>query len=248
MVNTITGVRSTLLVGIVAAASLVAAQSPATTPTITSVSKITTAQHQTITITGTGFGTHSAYTGTTKFISLDDQTKKWEAGFSPDLDTVTLIVNSWTNTKIVLGGFAGKWGTSNFTLAVGNKEDIKIWNAQSSGGTLGASCGTSCATKTVTVAKATTSTEVRSTPSSSVYGQPVRFTAVVTSGDGAPPDGGKVSVHEGRRSAGKRNVAGRHCALHNLNAGFRHTLDQGCVRRQRGFRQYPGRRLRPFDS
>src|SRR5579864_1049741 len=148
MVNTITGVGSTLLVGIVAAASLVAAQSPATTPKITSVSKITTAQHQTITITGTGFGTHSAYTGTTKFISLDDQTKKWEAGFSPDLDTVTLIVNSWTNTKIVLGGFAGKWGTSNFTLAVGNKEDIKIWNAQGAGGALGASCGTTCATKT----------------------------------------------------------------------------------------------------
>src|ERR1700733_8371370 len=154
MVKVMTGPRSLILLGIVAVASLLAAQEPATSPKSSSISKITTAEHQTITITGSGFGTHSAYTGTTKFISLDDQTKKWEAGFSPDLDTVTLIVNSWTNTKIVLGGFAGKWGTQNFTLAVGNKEDIKIWNAQSSGGALGASCGTSCATKTVTVAAA----------------------------------------------------------------------------------------------
>jgi hypothetical protein len=208
MANRLMGPRSVILMGVVAAASLVAAQSPATTPKITSVSKITTAEHQTITITGTGFGTHSAYTGTTKFISLYDSTKKWEAGFSPDLDTVTLIVNSWTNTKIVLGGFAGKWGTQNFTLAVGNKEDVKIWNAQSSGGTEGASCGSSCASKTVTVAAAATSTEIRSTPTSSVYGQPVRFTAVVTSGDGAPPDGGKVLFMRGEEVLGSGTLRG----------------------------------------
>jgi hypothetical protein len=208
MVSITTGVRSALLAGFVAVASLVAAQSPTTKPKITSVSKITTAQHQTITITGSGFGTHKAYTGTTKFISLYDQTKKWEAGFSPDLDTVTLIVNSWTDTKITLGGFAGKWGTSNFTLNAGDSEVIKIWNAQSSGGTLGASCGSTCGTKTVTVAKATTSTEVRSTPTSSVYGQPVRFTAVVTSGDGAPPDGGKVLFMSGEEVLGSGTLRG----------------------------------------
>ncbi len=208
MVNIITGPRPMILIGIVAAASLVAAQSPATTPKITSVSKITTAQHQTITITGSGFGTHSAYTGTTKFISLDDQTKKWEAGFSPDLDTVTLIVNSWTNTKITLGGFAGKWGTSNFTLAVGNKEDIKIWNAQSSGGKFGASCGASCVSKTVTIVAAATSTEIRSSPNPSVYGQPVRLTAVVTSGDGVPPDGGKVLFMRGEEVLGSGTLRG----------------------------------------
>jgi hypothetical protein len=194
------------LIGIVAAASLVAAQSDATTPKITSVSKITTAEHQTITITGSGFGTHKAYTGTTKFISLDDQTKKWEAGFSPDSDTVTLIVNSWTNTKITLGGFAGKWGTSNFTLAVGNKEDIKIWNAQSAGGAFGASCSSSCVSKTVTIAKASTSTEIHASLNSSVYGQPVRFTAVVTSGDGAPPDGGKVRFMRGEEVLGSATL------------------------------------------
>lgn len=220
MVNSIAGVRPMILIGIVAAASFVAAQSP-TTPKITSISKITTAEHQTITITGSGFGTHKAYTGTTKFISLDDQTKKWEAGFSPDLDTVTLIVNSWTNTKITLGGFAGKWGTSNFTLNVGDKEDIKIWNAQSSGGTLGATCGASCVSKTVTIVAAPTSTEIRSSPNPSVYGQPVRFTAVVTSGDGVPPDGGKVLFIRGEEVLGSGTLRGgvAHFTVSTLDFG-----------------------------
>jgi hypothetical protein len=40
-----------------------------TTPKITSVSKITTKKHQTITIKGTGFGTHKAYTGDTDYIA-----------------------------------------------------------------------------------------------------------------------------------------------------------------------------------
>jgi hypothetical protein len=208
MVKLTLGPCCLMLLGVVAAASITEAQTPATTPKITSVSKITTAQHQTITITGTGFGTHSAYTGTTKFISLYDSTKKWEAGFSPDLDTVTLIVNSWTNTKIVLGGFAGKWGTQNFTLAVGNSEVVKIWNAQSSGGSEGASCGSSCASKTVTVAAAATSTELRSSKSSTVYGEPVTFTAVVTSSGGVPPDGEKVSFMVGEQVLGVGTLHG----------------------------------------
>src|SRR5471030_767040 len=121
MVTRILRRSSVMLLAIVAASSIAVAQvsgGPATTPKITSVSKITTAQHQTITITGTGFGTHKPYTGNSDFISFYDQSKKWEAGYQPDADTVTLIVHSWTNTKITLGGFAGKWGTSNFTLAV----------------------------------------------------------------------------------------------------------------------------------
>ncbi|MGA7219708.1 MAG: IPT/TIG domain-containing protein, partial [Candidatus Sulfotelmatobacter sp.] len=106
-----------ILLGIVAVASVVAAQTDpdTTTPKITSISKITTAKDQTITITGTGFGTHAAYTGDTNYISFYDETKKWEAGYKPDNDTVTLIVNSWTNTKITVGGFAGAWGTDGYT-------------------------------------------------------------------------------------------------------------------------------------
>lgn len=203
MATQILGRASMILLGVVAASSMAVAQvadvpdAPDATVKITSVSKITTAQHQTITITGSGFGTHKAYTGTSPFISLLDTSKKWEAGFKPDGDTVTLIVLGWTNTKITLGGFAGKWGTQNFTLAVNNKEKVTIWNAQSAGGSLGGACSSSCAAKTVTVAAAFTTTNISSTPNPSVSGEPVTLTAVVTSGDGVPPDGGKVRFMKG---------------------------------------------------
>ena len=74
---------SVMLLGIVAVSSLAVAQVSdlaATKPHITAVSMVSTAKHQTITITGTGFGTHKAYTGTSPYISLDDKTKSWEAG------------------------------------------------------------------------------------------------------------------------------------------------------------------------
>jgi hypothetical protein len=144
----------------------------AATPKITSVSKITTKQHQTITIKGSGFGTHKAYTGNTDFISLRDLSKHpiWEAGYKVDDDTVTLIVNKWDNTEIVLGGFSGKWGTSNFTLAKGNVEWVRVWNAQT---------GKGPAAKKVTVSAAATT--VASSRNPSVYGESVTFTAEVDS-------------------------------------------------------------------
>src|SRR5580658_1625548 len=83
------------LLGFIAAASVAAAnvseKAPAP-PKITSVSKITTSRLQTITIKGTGFGKFHAYTGTSPFIQLRDLSKHpiWEAGYSPDGDTVTL--------------------------------------------------------------------------------------------------------------------------------------------------------------
>jgi Bacterial Ig-like domain (group 3) len=211
MVTLILRRSSLLLMGIVAASSIAVAQVSdvsATTPKITSVSTITTAQHQTITITGSGFGTHKAYTGDSPYISFYDQNKRWEAGYQPDLDTVTLIVHSWTNTKITLGGFAGKWGTQNFTLAVGNKEKIRIFNAQGAGGPVGLACPPGCATKTVVVAAALTRTEISSNPNPSVNGLPVTFTAVVTSGDGVPPDGGKVLFVKGNEILGSGMLHG----------------------------------------
>lgn len=124
------------LLCIVAAASASAAVKPpstSTTPKITSVSKISTAQYQTITIKGTGFGTYHAYTGDSNYISLLDLSTKprgWEAGYAPDGDTVTLEIKSWTNTEIVIGGFKGKWNTEYFHLTKGDKEKISIWNWQ----------------------------------------------------------------------------------------------------------------------
>ncbi len=197
-----------MLLSIVAASAFAAAQVSAAAPKITSISKVTTAKHQTITITGSGFGTHKAYTGNSPFISLYDQNRKWEAGYQPDGDTVTLIVHSWTDTKITLGGFAGKWGTSNFTLAVGNKVKFRVWNAQSAGGPVGLACTAGCVTKTATVAAALTMTELSSSPNPSVGGQPVTLTALVTSADGVPADGGKVLFVNGRQILGMGTLHG----------------------------------------
>lgn len=131
---------------------------------------------------------------------LDESTTpQWQAGYSGFNDTVTLIVHKWTNTMITLGGFAGAWGTDGYTLAVGNHEKVSIWNAQTGDGP---------ANKTVPVVAADTSTELRSSPNPSVYGEPVTFTAVVTSADGVPRDGGKVLFMKGTEVLGSGTLRG----------------------------------------
>jgi hypothetical protein len=164
-------------------------------PKITSISKITTAQLQTIVIKGSGFGTQSPYTGDSDYISLLDQTKKprWQAGYLPYNDTVTLIVQQWEDSKITLGGFSGAWGTLDYTLAIGDKEQVKVWNAQSGDGP---------ATKDVKIQGAEPTTTLSSSLNPSTYGQPVTFTAVVTSSAGPPPDGETVTFMQGETVLG----------------------------------------------
>jgi hypothetical protein len=193
-----------VLLGIIAAASVAVAQDideSAPKPKITSVSKITTKQFQTITIKGTGFGTHDAYTGDTDFISLLDLTKKpvWEAGYKKDNDTVTLIVHKWENTEIVLGGFSGDWGERNWTLAKGDEEWIRVWDAKTGAGP---------ASVKVKVVGAETATDISASSDSSAYGEPVTFTAVVRSDEGAPPDGETVSFMKGETVMGTEKLAG----------------------------------------
>jgi hypothetical protein len=181
--------RLGLLLSIIAAASIAMAQSePATKPKIHSVSKITTGQHQTITITGTGFGTHAPYTGDSDFIAFDDGTRHWQAGYTKFNDTVTLIVESWANTKIVLGGFSGAWGTHDYTLSVGDKIEIQVWNAETGAGP---------ANKKTTVSAAPTTITLRSSVNPSAYGDRVTFTAVVDSDAGVLPDGETVRFMDG---------------------------------------------------
>jgi Big-like domain-containing protein len=176
-----------VLFAIAASASLALAQAPV----ISQVSKITTQQFQTITIQGQGFGTHKAYTGDTPYISLLDQTAspQWQAGYSPYNDTVTLIVHEWEDTKIVLGGFSGAWGTYNYTLAIGDTEQIEVWNPQT---------GSGPATVYTTVVAEPTTTTLTSSPNPSTDGEAVTFTAVVSSKAGSPPDGETVSFMEGK--------------------------------------------------
>jgi hypothetical protein len=179
------------LFAILAGASSAIAQAPV----ITQVSKISTSQYQTIVIMGSGFGTHTPYTGDTPYISLVDQTKSppWQAGYSPYNDTVTLIVHQWTDSKIVLGGFSGAWGQYDYTLAVGDSEQIEVWNAQT---------GSGPAVTTTTIVGETTSATLTSSPNPSAAGQAVTFTAQVTSKNGPPPDGETVSFMKGKAVLG----------------------------------------------
>jgi hypothetical protein len=173
-------------------------ESDGSAPKITSVSKITTKQHQTITIKGTGFGTHGGYTGDSEFISLLDLTRKWEAGYKRDDDTVTLIVEKWENTEIILGGFAGAWGTHDYTLVKGDEEWVRVWNAQTGAGP---------ASVKFKISGAETTTDISASSDSSAYGDSVTFIAVVKSDEGAPPDGETVSFVSGEKVLGTERLA-----------------------------------------
>jgi hypothetical protein len=45
-----------------------------------------------------------------------------------------LIVDSWSDSEIVLGGWSGLWGDLDFVLEPGDTEIVCIWNAQSGAG------------------------------------------------------------------------------------------------------------------
>ncbi len=122
----------------------------ASSPTITSISSISTDQFQTIVITGSGFGTQNPYNGDSSYISFSDVNRNWEAGFlGPCLpaldgcggygfvdDALGLVVDSWNDSSVVLGGFSGPWGSTGFgcsptcDLGAGDQVQIIIWNAQ----------------------------------------------------------------------------------------------------------------------
>jgi uncharacterized repeat protein (TIGR03803 family) len=160
-------------------------------PTITSVSTISAAQYQTITINGSGFGIHQPYAGDSDSIVFNDVTGSWQAGYTPSGNCVTLIVNSWTDSQIVLGGFSGCYGGS-FVLHANDKISIGVWNAQT---------GLGPGTKKTTVGLKTTTT-LASSPNPSTEGETVIFAATVSSSGGAPPDGETVSFMSGTTTLG----------------------------------------------
>ena len=101
-------------------------------PRVESVSAVMSKQTQTITLTGSGFGTHEPYTGDSDYIRISDLTKRWNAGWSkdPGSDKVTLIVSSWTDTSIVISGFDGAYGAWGNSVSAGDTISFQLWNAQ----------------------------------------------------------------------------------------------------------------------
>lgn len=105
-------------------------------PHIEAVSTVVPKELQTITITGRGFGTHEPYTGDSDYIRASDLTKGWNAGWAkdPGSDKATLVVSSWTDTEIVLFGFAGAYGSGQNVLGAGDDISLQVWNAQTGRG------------------------------------------------------------------------------------------------------------------
>ena len=109
-------------------------------PKITSVSAVSTQRTQNIVITGSGFGTATPYAGDSSFIRFADMTQgNWTAGFegtfqgNAETDLVALVVNSWTDSQIVLGGFGGAWGSYGWQLKAGDQVSFSVWNAETGG-------------------------------------------------------------------------------------------------------------------
>ena len=102
-------------------------------PTIRSVSPINSTQYQQIIIKGNNFGFLQPYNGNSAYIRISDTTGNWNAGSTrdPGTDSVTLNITSWTDTEIVVSGFTGSYGASNWTLDRRDVVSVQVWNPQS---------------------------------------------------------------------------------------------------------------------
>ncbi len=127
---------------------------PRTPPEITNVSPITASQTQTIMITGSGFGdiqpqllnlsdgsVDTIWGGFTPSIVFYDKSNLLSAGAAGDWsgftngppDLIGIFLVSWTDTKIVLGGFGTGLG-SRFSWTQVSKGDILQIQIQTEGG------------------------------------------------------------------------------------------------------------------
>jgi len=104
------------------------------TPVILGVSPVSAQAAQSFTISGSGFGAHAAYTGTSAYIGIWDVSEgNWSAGYSGASDNIGLVVSSWTDEAITLGGFINL-STYKETLKNGDELLIKVWNPTTGSG------------------------------------------------------------------------------------------------------------------
>ncbi|HLJ46993.1 MAG TPA: hypothetical protein VKU01_13340 [Bryobacteraceae bacterium] len=102
-------------------------------PVISSVSTITAQQTQTITISGSGFGTQAPYNGDSPFLSIKDITAGFDTGLTGD--GITLNVTSWTDSQITIAGFTGNYGKDlNSFLQPGDQVQVSVTNPQTNAG------------------------------------------------------------------------------------------------------------------
>jgi hypothetical protein len=101
-------------------------------PAINSVSPILPQASQTITITGSGFGSQQPYSGGSKYIQISDLTAGWNLAYASD--AVGLNITSWTDTQISIQGFTGPYGSNGWLLNNGDQALVQVWNAQTGAG------------------------------------------------------------------------------------------------------------------
>ncbi len=116
--------------------------SAAAIPQITSVSFSGSGQNLKIIVQGSGFGNAPVtmpFTGDLNYFIFDDARTQcgggstlFEAGttaWGHRTDSVTLNYESWSDTEIVIDGFAGTYGQGCATVENGDPVTIEIWNS-----------------------------------------------------------------------------------------------------------------------
>lgn len=109
----------------------------ASKPVITCVSGFLPQRKQNMVIRGRGFGVHGPYRNLSiASIMISNLTRAWNAGFkAPGFnDLVTLDVGSWTDTQIVVAGFAGLYGQRGWVVRGGDRMRVQVWNAATRAG------------------------------------------------------------------------------------------------------------------
>ena len=111
-------------------------QTPVSAGSAAAVSTILPVAKQTITISGSGFGTHAPFRGDSRFLQIRDITENnWtsEASCANGCATGPSVdVRSWTDNQIVLGGFVNGYGGAD-VLHPGDIVRISIANPQLAG-------------------------------------------------------------------------------------------------------------------
>lgn len=108
-------------------------KTPVSGSSTTSVSTILPVATQTITINGSGFGTHAPFQGHSRFLQIRDITaNNWTSGATCENGCATgpsVDVTQWTDSQIVLGGFLSGYGGAD-VLHPGDIVRISIANPQ----------------------------------------------------------------------------------------------------------------------
>lgn len=106
-------------------------------PVITSVTPILAQQVQTLVIKGQALGTFGHFDKLdTPFLAIRDKSAGWAAGriIPENADDVTLNVSSWTDSEIIVTGFAGDYGKDTWLLHPYDRIEIAVWNPQDGAG------------------------------------------------------------------------------------------------------------------